>query len=210
MWGSPPCFCSSTPSPGQPHSLSSTFPSFSSSFQAVEWIHVFLSSGQGILPLFSWHSVRNAASINVFMRHPWWQMDFMFTYSSAILLTPIYVCLRKEFQFLLTLVTPHTFIFCVLKKNFHFFRLFQFHKPLQYSHLENPMEGGAWWAAAHGVATSQTWLSDFTFNFHFPLSCIGEGNDNSLQCSCLENPRDGGAWWAAVYGVAQSQTQLKQ
>ena len=30
--------------------------------------------------------------------------------------------------------------------------------------------------------------------FHFPLSCIGEGNDNPLQCSCLENPRDGGAW----------------
>ena len=32
---------------------------------------------------------------------------------------------------------------------------------------------------------------------HFSLSCIGEGNGNSLQCSCLENPRDGGAWWAA-------------
>ena len=47
-------------------------------------------------------------------------------------------------------------------------------------------------------------------HFHFSLSCIGEGNGNSLQCSCLENPRDGGAWWAAVYGVAQSWTQLKQ
>ena len=44
--------------------------------------------------------------------------------------------------------------------------------------------------------------------FHFPLSCIGEGNGNPLQCSCLENPRDGGAWWAAVYGVAQSWTRL--
>ena len=43
-------------------------------------------------------------------------------------------------------------------------------------------------------------------HFHFSLSCIGEGNGNSLQCSCLENPRDGGAWWAAVYGVAQSRT----
>ena len=31
----------------------------------------------------------------------------------------------------------------------------------------NPMDGGAWWAAVHGVATSQTWLSDFTFSFHF-------------------------------------------
>ena len=47
-------------------------------------------------------------------------------------------------------------------------------------------------------------------HFHFSLSHIGEGNDNSLQGSCLENPRDGGAWWAAVYGVAQSQTRLKR
>ena len=33
--------------------------------------------------------------------------------------------------------------------------------------LENPMDGGAWWAAVHGVARSQTRLSDFTFTFHF-------------------------------------------
>ena len=39
--------------------------------------------------------------------------------------------------------------------------------PLQYSCLENPMDGGAWKAAVHGVAKSQTWLSDFTFTFHF-------------------------------------------
>ena len=39
--------------------------------------------------------------------------------------------------------------------------------PLQYSCLENPMDGGAWWTAVHGVAKSQTWLSDFTFTFHF-------------------------------------------
>ena len=39
--------------------------------------------------------------------------------------------------------------------------------PLQYSCLENPMNGGAWWAAVHGVATSWTRLSDFTFTFHF-------------------------------------------
>ena len=38
---------------------------------------------------------------------------------------------------------------------------------LQYSCLENPMDGGAWWAAVHGVARSRTWLSDFTFTFHF-------------------------------------------
>ena len=38
--------------------------------------------------------------------------------------------------------------------------------PLQYSCLENPMDGGAWWAAVHGVVKSQTRLSDFTFTFH--------------------------------------------
>ena len=39
--------------------------------------------------------------------------------------------------------------------------------PLQYSCLENPMEGGAWWAAVHGVEKSLTWLSDFPFTFRF-------------------------------------------
>ena len=37
--------------------------------------------------------------------------------------------------------------------------------PLQYSCLENPMDGGAWWAAVHGVENSQTRLSDFTSTF---------------------------------------------
>ena len=39
--------------------------------------------------------------------------------------------------------------------------------PLQYSCLETPMDRGAWWAAVHGVAKSRTWLSDFTFTYHF-------------------------------------------
>ena len=39
--------------------------------------------------------------------------------------------------------------------------------PLQYSCLENPMDGGAWWAAVYGVAQSPTGLSDFTFTCHF-------------------------------------------
>ena len=41
-------------------------------------------------------------------------------------------------------------------------------KPLQCSCLENPMDGGAWWAAVHGVAKSRTRLNDFPFTFHFP------------------------------------------
>ena len=71
--------------------------------------------------------------------------------------------------------------------------------PLQYSCLENPMDGGAWLAAVHGVTKSQAWLSNFTFTFHF--SCIGERNGKPLQCSCLENPRDGGASWLLSMGV---------
>ena len=39
--------------------------------------------------------------------------------------------------------------------------------PLQHSYLENPMDGGVWWAVVHGVAKSRTQLSDFTFTFHF-------------------------------------------
>ena len=66
--------------------------------------------------------------------------------------------------------------------------------PLQYSCLENPMDGGAWKAAVHGVAEGRTRLSDFTFSFHFHAL----EKKNSLQRSCLEKPRDGGAWWAAV------------
>ena len=80
--------------------------------------------------------------------------------------------------------------------------------PLQYSCLENPMDGGTWWAARLWGRTE----SDTTerLSFHFSLSCIGEENGNLLQCSCLKNPRDRGARGAAVYGVAQSWTGLKR
>ena len=71
--------------------------------------------------------------------------------------------------------------------------------PLQYSCLENPMDGGAWWAAVHGVAKSSAQLSDFTFT-HWrrkwqptPVFLPGES-------------QGWGAWWAAIYGVAQSCT----
>ena len=48
--------------------------------------------------------------------------------------------------------------------------------PLQYSGLENPMDGGTWWAIVHGVAKSQTQLSNFTFTFKIlKINRIGEG-----------------------------------
>ena len=67
------------------------------------------------------------------------------------------------------------------------------------------------WTEEPGRLQSTGSLRDMTerLDFHFSLSCIGEGNGNLLQCSCLVNPRDGGAWWAAVYGIAQSRTRLK-
>ena len=84
--------------------------------------------------------------------------------------------------------------------------------PLQYSCLKNPMDGGAWWAAIHGVTKSQTRLSDFTFAFHFHAL----GKEMATRSSVL-------AWRipgmgeprrlslvAAVYGVAQSRTRLKR
>ena len=71
--------------------------------------------------------------------------------------------------------------------------------PLQYSCLENPMDGGAWWAAVHGVSK----LSDFTFSFLFHAL----EKEMAIHSSVLAwRIRDGGAWWAAIYGVAQSQT----
>ena len=69
------------------------------------------------------------------------------------------------------------------------------------------MDGGAWWAAVHGVSEHWTRLSDFPFT---SLSRTGEGNGNPLQCSCLEIPRDRGAWWASDYGVARGWTRLKR
>ena len=95
--------------------------------------------------------------------------------------------------------------------------------PLQCSCLQNPRDGGAWWAAVYGVTQSRTqlkWLSSsstkiqkthFSYNndimlksqyiliFLLNFLCAfiifpGEGNGNPLQYSCLENPMDREAW----------------
>ena len=105
--------------------------------------------------------------------------------------------------------------------------------PFQCSCLENPRDGGAWWAAIYGVTQSRTRLkrlsSSSSKGFHDSSvgkesACNigdpgstpgsrrspGEGNGNQLQYSCLENPMDTGAWQATVHSVAKSQTQMKQ
>ena len=64
------------------------------------------------------------------------------------------------------------------------------------------MDGGAWWAAVHGVARSRTRLSDFTFTFHFHAL----EKEMATHSRVLAWRIPGMAWWAAVYGVAQSDT----
>ena len=96
------------------------------------------------------------------------------------------------------------------------------------------MDREAWWAIVHGVAKSQTLLTNWTElrltrgflggsggkesasdvgdpgSIPELGSSPGEGNDYSLQYSCLENSMDRGPWWATVHGVAKSWTQLSR
>ena len=110
--------------------------------------------------------------------------------------------------------------------------------PLQCSCLENPRDGGAWWAAVYGVAQSRTRLKQLSSSSssmgheglprwsvvkNLPANAgevrdtssipgwgrsPGGGHSNPLQHSCLDNPMDRGAWCATVHGVA-SQMRLK-
>ena len=96
--------------------------------------------------------------------------------------------------------------------------------PLWCSCLENPRDGGAWWAAVSGVAQSRTRLKRLSSssssssgsvsdksvcNAGDPRSVpglgrsLGEGNGNPLQYSCLGNFMDRRAWWVTVNGVTK-------
>ena len=79
--------------------------------------------------------------------------------------------------------------------------------PLQYSCLENPMDGGAWWAAVHGVAKSRTRLSDFTFTFHFHAL----EKEMATQSSVLARRIPGTGEPGGLLSMgSQSQTRLKR
>ena len=103
--------------------------------------------------------------------------------------------------------------------------------PLQCSCLENPRDGGAWWAAVYGVAQSRTWLKWLSNSKLCWASRVaqmvknlqnagdlgsvpglgrspGEGNGYLLQDSCLKNSMDRGAWWATVHVIMKSQKWL--
>ena len=70
-----------------------------------------------------------------------------------------------------------------------------------------PMDGGAWQAAVHGVAKSQTRLSDFTFTFHFYALEKEMATHSSVLAGRIPGMGEpGGPPSMAVYGVAQSRT----
>ena len=69
------------------------------------------------------------------------------------------------------------------------------------------MDGGAWWAAVHGVDRSQTRLSDFTFTFHFQALEKEMATHSSVLAWRI--PGTGEPGGLPFYGVSQSQTRLK-
>ena len=80
--------------------------------------------------------------------------------------------------------------------------------PLQYSCLENPMDGGAWQAAVHGIAKSRKRLRDFTFSFHFHALEKAMATHSSVLAWRI--PGTGEPGGLPIYGVAQSRTRLKR
>ena len=139
---------------------------------------MFLLCSQWVLPVFTWSSVRTAASLDIL--DAWVEMVYPTSISpSVILSTPIYACIRDEFLFLLS-----------WRRQWHPSPVLLPGK----SHGWRSLVGCSSWGREESDTTE--WI-----HFHFSLSCIGEGNGNPLQCSCLENPRDGGAWWALSMGL---------
>ena len=80
--------------------------------------------------------------------------------------------------------------------------------PLQYSCLENPMVGGAWWAAVPEIAESRTQVSNFTLTFHFhALEKEMASHSSTLAWRIPGTGEPGGL---PLCGVTQSQTRLKR
>ena len=90
--------------------------------------------------------------------------------------------------------------------------------PLQCSCLENPRDGGAWWAAVYGVSQSWTRLKQLSSSSSAgDLGSVpgsgrspGERNGYPLQYSCLENSMDRGAWQATIHRITKSGTRLSE
>ena len=72
------------------------------------------------------------------------------------------------------------------------------------STLENPMDGGARWAAVHGVTKSQTRLSNFTFTFHFHALEKEMATHSSVLAG--ESQRRGSLVGCRLWGRTESDT----
>ena len=66
--------------------------------------------------------------------------------------------------------------------------------PLQCSCLENPGDGGAWWAAVHGVAQSRTGLKRLSSSSSSSRACRGQGNEGDQRVISSDSISEA-AWW---------------
>ena len=103
------------------------------------------------------------------------------------------ICLALGDRFTGWVSSYHYFMFCFLIRcSLRFWHPTPVLLPGK-SHGRRSLVGCGPWGREESNTTER-------LHFHFPLSCIGEGDGNPLQCSCLESPRDGGAWWAPSMG----------
>ena len=96
-------------------------------------------------------------------------LSYLFNFSIALaFLIELYLAFARQEGIFLYVFVSFVAIYKIL---FYSTTVHQFEEsngtPLQYSCLENPMDGGPWKAAVHGVAEGWTQLSDFPFTFHF-------------------------------------------
>ena len=113
---------------------------------------------------------------------------------------------ENQFNFIILLICIHLYIYvCVC---IYAYIYIGNGTPLQYSCLENPMDGGPWYAAVHGVVKSRTRLSDFTFTFHLHALDKEMATHSSVLAWRIPGTGRFPVWWAAVHGVAKSRTRL--
>ena len=99
-----------------------------------------------VKPQMAWKLLKNGSK-------EWVKLDKIYLWKESTETKCCNICQTSEGR-----TSNHTFKCDPWRRQWH---------PLQSFCLKHPMDRGAWWAAVHGVAKSRTWLSDFTFSFHF-------------------------------------------